>query len=231
MGTEVTELRQARDALDAMAREMVRTRATERRTLARRLHDDVVQVLVSAMWAVSPPEHAASIDAETAARGAELVRLAIEQLRVCLAELTTPVVLPGLLADAVQTEAVALRKLGIQVTVELEELTDEELRTVCTRVVVEAMRNAGRHSKATSVSVALHREGDEMVGCITDNGIGADADDLTRALASGHIGLLTSRAMVEAVDGTFEVGRTGRSGGTRLQFRVPLHGSTESGRP
>ena len=154
---------------------------------------------------------------------AELVQLAIEQLRVCLAELTTPVVLPGLLADALQAEATALRRLGIQVTVELEELTDEELRTVCTRVLVEAMRNVGRHSKATAMSVLLQRDGGEMVACITDNGIGADADDLTRALASGHIGLLTSRAMVEAVGGTFEVGRMGRSGGTRLQFRVPLH--------
>ena len=48
------------------------------------------------MWAVSPPEHADSIDAAIAARGAELVQLAIEQLRVCLAELTTPVVLPGM---------------------------------------------------------------------------------------------------------------------------------------
>lgn len=230
VGTEVTELRQARDALDAMARELVRTRATERRSLARRLHDDVVQVLVSAMWAVSPPEHAAGIDAATAERGAELVKLAIEQLRVCLAELTTPVVLPGLLADAVQTEAKALRRLGIQVTISLEEVTDEELRTVCTRVLVEAMRNVGRHSKATSVTVTLRRDGSDMVGCITDNGIGADADDLTRALASGHIGLLTSRAMVEAVEGTFEVGRTGRSGGTQLQFRVPLQAAAPSAR-
>lgn len=229
VGVEVTELRQARDALDAMAREMVSARATERRTLARRLHDDVVQVLVSAMWAVSPPEHADSIDAETAARGAELVQLAIEQLRVCLADLTSPVVLPGLLADAVQAEATALRTLGIHVTVTLEELTDEELRTVCTRVLVEAMRNAGRHSKATAVSVALHRDGNEVVGCITDNGVGADADDLTRALASGHIGLLTSRAMVEAVGGVFEVGRTGRSGGTQLRFRLPLHGAAAVG--
>jgi PAS domain S-box-containing protein len=223
VGTEVTELRQARDALDAMARELVRIRATERRSLARRLHDDVVQVLVSAMWAVSPPEHADGIDAETASRGAELVKLAIDQLRVCLAELTTPVVLPGLMADAVQTEAKALRRLGIQVTISLTDITDEELRTVCTRVLVEAMRNVGRHSKATVVSVVLQRDGTDIVGCITDNGIGADANDLTRALASGHIGLLMSRAMVEAVGGVLEVGRTGRSEGTRLLFRVPLH--------
>jgi two-component system NarL family sensor kinase len=228
IGFEVTELRLARDALDAMARELVRTRVSERRHLARRLHDDVVQVLVSAMWAVSPPDTGGGIDAETAQRGAELVRAAIEQLRACLADLTTPVVLPGLLADAVRKEEKELRSLGIAVTVDLAELTDEELRTVCTRVMVEAMRNAGRHSKATSVVVSLAQVDGEVVGSIADNGIGANDDDLTRALASGHVGVVMSRAMVEAVGGTFEVVRISRSGGTEVRFRVPLHGPERS---
>jgi len=222
IGFEVTELRIARDALDSMARELVRTRVSERRALARRLHDDVVQVLVSAMWAVSPPDDGSGIDADTAARGAELVRIAIEQLRACLAELTTPVVLPGLLADAVRVEADELRTLGIRVDVEIAELTDEELRTVCTRVIVEAMRNVGRHSKATAVDVSLTQIGSEVVGSIADNGIGANDDDLTRALASGHVGVLMSRAMVEAVGGQFDVARISRSGGTEVRFRLPL---------
>jgi signal transduction histidine kinase len=222
IGFEVTELRTARDALDSMARELVRTRVSERRALARKLHDDVVQVLVSAMWAVSPPDDGSAVDPHTASRGAELVRTAIEQLRACLADLTTPVVLPGLLADAVRVEADALRALGIRVDIEIAELTDAEIRTVCTRVIVEAMRNVGRHSKATTVHVSLTQVGSEVVGCVADNGIGANDDDLTRALASGHVGVLMSRAMVEAVDGVFEVARTSRSGGTEVRFRLPL---------
>ncbi len=222
---EVTELRTARDALDTMAQELVRTRAQERRNLARRLHDDVVQVLVSAVWAVSPPDCGGGIDAAAAQRGADLVRLAIDQLRACLAELTNPVVLPGLLADAVRTEAQELRQLGIVVHADVAELHDEEVRTVCTRVMVEAMRNVGRHSKATAVTVSLAEVDGTVVGCIADNGIGADDDDLTRAVASGHVGVLMSRAMVEALGGTFEVVRTSRSGGTEVRFRVPLTGA------
>lgn len=221
IGVEVTELRIARDALDAMARELVRGRVAERRELARRLHDDVVQVLVSAMWAMSPSGDE-PLDAETAQRGADLVRMAIDQLRTCLGELTSPVVQRESVANALEVELSVLRDAGIDVHASIEEVTDEELRTVATRVVSEAVRNVHRHAKATEVQVVLRVVGERVVATITDNGVGARDDDLTRALAAGHVGLLMSRAMVESIGGTFAVHGNSRSGGTTVEFEAPL---------
>lgn len=221
IGVEVTELRTARDALDAMARELVRGRVAERRELARRLHDDVVQVLVSAMWAMSPSD-GRDVDADSAQRSADLVRLAIEQLRSCLGELTAPVVQPESITDVVEAEMAALRTAGVTTEVSIEEVADEVLRTVVSRVFTEAVRNVHRHSRATHVSVSLHVDGASVVGRVSDNGVGARDDDLTRALAAGHVGLLMSRAMVESIGGTFDVRGRGRSEGTVVAFEAPL---------
>ena len=228
IGVEVTELRVARDALDTMARELVRGRVAERRELARRLHDDVVQVLVSAMWAMSPSD-TEPIDADTAQRGADLVRMAIDQLRTCLGELTSPVVQRASVATALEPELSLLRDAGIEVHAAIDDVADEELRTVATRVVSEAVRNVHRHAKATEVEVVLRVDGTRVVGTITDNGIGARDDDLTRALAAGHIGLLMSRAMVESIGGTFAVHGNGRSGGTTVAFEAPLWPTRRTG--
>ena len=226
IGVEVTELREARDALDTLTREVVRGRVSERRDLARRLHDDVMQVLVSANWSMAPAADG-RVPADSATRSVELVQLAVHHLRSLLEELTAPPVLLGLLADAVAAEAVAMRSTGMSVVVDLAEVPGEEVRTVCTRVLVEGMRNVARHSAATEVSVVLCHIGGEVIGEIVDNGVGASSDDLTLALAAGHVGLLMSRAMVESLGGSFAVRGNGRSPGTTLTFRIPLRAGRE----
>ncbi len=221
IGVEVTELRTARDALDVMARELVSGRVTERRELARRLHDDVVQVLVSAMWAMSPTDDR-DIDAVSAQRSADLVRMAIEQLRDCLGELTAPVAQPTSIREALEPEMELLRAAGVEVEVAIDEVADEELRTVASRVLTEAVRNVHRHARATRVTVSLQANDESVVGRISDNGVGARDDDLTRALAAGHVGLLMSRAMVESIGGSFTFRGKGRSAGTVVEFEAPL---------
>jgi signal transduction histidine kinase len=220
IGVEVTELRAARDALDAMAHELARGRLAERRELARRLHDDAIQVLVSAMWAISPSD-GCDVSAADATRGVELVKEAIEHLRGCLSDLTSPPVLPGLLADALAADVQAVRDAGVDVYVDVADAPREEIRSVAARVLSEGLRNVLRHAQATTASVTLRVEGDHVIGAVADDGIGATGDDLTRALASGHVGLLMSRALVESIDGTWSVGPSGGRG-TMIEFRVPI---------
>ncbi len=220
IGVEVTELRATRDALAHLTHHLVRGRVDERRALARRIHDDVIQVLVSAGWLMAPDADGV-VPTEVAERSVELVQLAVEQLRELLGELTAPPVLLGSLTEAVQAEAESMRAAGVEVLVHLEELLDEELRTVCTRVLMEGMRNVARRDAATRVEVTLRHVGDEVVGQITDNGVGIIDDDLTAALAAGHVGLMMARAMVESIGGTLEMVNTSRSEGARLMFRIP----------
>jgi two-component system NarL family sensor kinase len=121
-----------------------------------------------------------------------------------------------------EAELAPLRAAGIAVEATIDDIADEEVRTVATRVLTEAVRNVHRHAFATQVQVTLLVRGDTVVGRIIDNGIGARDDDLTRALADGHVGLLMSRAMVESIGGTFSVHGTGRSEGTTVEFEAPL---------
>ena len=221
IGVEVTELRTTRDALDQLSHQLVRGRVDERRVLARRIHDDVIQVLVSAGWLMAPDSDGV-VPTEVAERSVELVQIAVQQLRELLGELTAPPVLLGSLTEAVRAEVESMRAAGVEVRVHLEELLDEELRTVCTRVLMEGMRNAVRHAAATQVEVILRHVDDDVVGQITDNGVGIGNDDLTAALAAGHVGLMMARAMVESIGGVFEFVNNGRSGGTTLAFRIPV---------
>ena len=222
VGVEVTELRTARDALHAMAYELALGRESERRSLARRLHDDVVQPLVSASWAISPADGQTAIPAADADRAAEMVRAAIDHLRRCLTELTSPVQPVVSVSDAISAECDAVRVAGITLTMNVAEVPNEEARGVAARVVNEALRNVVRHAHATAVTVSIDVDDGLVVGAIADNGVGTTEDDLTRALASGHVGLLTSRSLVEAVGGTFAVRRVSTSGGVMVRFTMPL---------
>ena len=220
IGVEVTELRAARDALDAMAHELARGRLSERRELARRLHDDAIQVLVSAMWAVAPSD-GRDVSAADAERGAELIREAIDHLRACLGDLTSPPVLPGLLIDHIAADVEAVRAAGAEVHLYVDDVPREEIRTVAARVIAEGLRNVVRHAGAQRVDVRLEVQGNVVTGIVVDDGVGADVDDVSRALAAGHVGLLMSRALVESIGGTFTLGRN-RPRGTVLEFELPL---------
>ena len=225
IGVEVTELRSTRDALDRLSQELVAGRVSERRALARRIHDDVIQVLVSAGWLMVPADDD-SVDEEAATRSVELLNIAVQQLRGLLADLSAPAVLLGSLADAVGAEAELLRAAGMHVQVELEEVSAEELRTVCARVLVEGMRNVARHASATHVQVSLRHVQEQVVGIIADNGVGASSDDLTIARAAGHVGLVMARAMVESIGGSLSLDSSGRSEGTTLCFCLPTQANS-----
>jgi signal transduction histidine kinase len=185
------------------------------------LHDDAIQVLVSAMWAVAPSE-GRDVPAVDAARGVALIREAIDHLRACLGDLTSPPVLAGLLIDHIAADVAAVRAAGAEVHLAVDDVPHEEIRTVAARVIAEGLRNVVRHADASRVEVCLQVQGDVVFGTVVDDGVGADVDDVSRALVAGHVGLLMSRALVESIGGSFSLARH-RPRGTVLEFRLPIH--------
>ena len=220
-GLEVTELRSAHVALHSLAHELAVRRQEERRELARRLHDDVVQALVSAMWVMSPGDGVESLPAEHAERAAEMVRQAVEHLRRCLVDLTSPVREVATMTESIAEEVAAVQASGVGLTVRVDDVHNDEVRGVVTRVVQEALRNIRRHANATAATVSVEAGDGFVVGAVADNGVGASDEDLMRALTAGHVGLLTSRALVEALGGEFVVRRVGVTGGAMVRFTIP----------
>jgi signal transduction histidine kinase len=220
-GLEVTELRSAHVALHSLAHQLALRRQEERRELAQRLHDDVVQPLVSATWLMSPGDGATSVPAADAEHAAEMVRQAVELLRRCLVELTSPIRELATMAESIAEECAAVEASGVSLAVRVDDIHNDEVRGVVTRVVQEALRNIRRHAGATAATVSVDAGGGVVIGAVADNGVGASDDDLVRALTAGHVGLLTSRALVEALGGEFAMLRVSPAGGAMVRFSIP----------
>jgi len=82
------------------------------------------------------------------------------------------------------------------------------------RVLQEALANVARHSKADKVLVSLNSENDNVILVVEDNGIGYDAERITRG-----IGLDSMRERLEVVNGELEISSQ-KSKGTRVIAKV-----------
>ncbi|WP_189456340.1 sensor histidine kinase [Cognatilysobacter bugurensis] len=94
------------------------------------------------------------------------------------------------------------------------------LETVLAMTVREAVTNVQRHARAQRASIALERDGDDLVLHVQDDGRGG-------AIVPGN-GLAGMRERIEALGGRLRID-TARAGGTRLEARLPLELQTSAG--
>jgi len=95
----------------------------------------------------------------------------------------------------------------------LDTLVDEGTGEHLIAVLREALSNAARHARATHVDVSVV-VGADLLLCVADDGVGIPATGRRSGLAN-----MASRA--KSLGGEFE-GRPGETGGTILEWRVPL---------
>ncbi len=90
------------------------------------------------------------------------------------------------------------------------------------RIVQEALTNVRKHSRASNVTVGIHRNGTHLGISITDDGTGFD---LAKLPARGwpRFGLQTMRERAESVEGTLVV-ETAPGQGTTVTVSVPVLG-------
>jgi signal transduction histidine kinase len=86
------------------------------------------------------------------------------------------------------------------------------------RVVQEALRNAGKHSRATGIAVNMAATSNELTLTISDNGVGFEAEHLPSAEG---LGLISMRERMRIVGGAFEI-RSQPGQGTQITCRAPL---------
>ena len=85
------------------------------------------------------------------------------------------------------------------------------------RIVQEALHNAGKHSQAKSIQVAVHGSASELSLLIADDGVGFDPE--VAKLAAG-LGLISMRERVYLAGGEFKI--TSQPGeGTCIAARIP----------
>ena len=94
----------------------------------------------------------------------------------------------------------------------------EDLKIATFRIFQEAMTNVARHAQASRVTIRLHADGEELVVCVADNGVGYDEGVLESHESLGLIGM---RERAEALGGRVEVGPA-MDGGPLVTARIPM---------
>jgi PAS domain S-box-containing protein len=211
--------------LQSLSRRLVEIQETERRHIARELHDEASQALTSLMVGLRLLEREADSPEAVVTQVAELKSRAndiLENLHRLAIDLR-----PASL-DHVGLEA-ALRQyintFGQQhnLTMQFEAMGLDDKRlppaveTNLYRIVQEALTNVVRHTKATRVDVLLERRGDQLITIIEDDG---DGFDLQTAGQNGRLGLLGMRERAEMLGGTLVVESTIGTG-TTIYVEVP----------
>jgi signal transduction histidine kinase len=166
----------------------------ERRRVARDLHDGVAQELafIHAQAEALRPPSAVGPQLELIASAA---RRALDESRRAIAALSTQAdqrldVLLAQLAQDVEARHDIKVHLDVQATAEMPRHAREELL----RIVREAVANAARHSRGSSVRVSL-RDGDSLVVHVRDDGHGFDVDEARRVPGRYGIASMGERAM------------------------------------
>jgi PAS domain S-box-containing protein len=212
--------------LQDLSRRLVTLQEAERSAIARELHDEVGQALVSLMLGLravrnsGPGDEQFNSRIDDAQAIADQVLTGLHQLAVNLrpASLDRLGLVPALRQYI--TEFQERTGLAAQfVTVGLDDQrTAPDVGTAFYRVVQEALTNIARHAQAHQVGVVLERRDDSLVAIVEDDGIGFDVQ---AALAAGRLGLVGMRERVEALGGQLTLDSAPERG-TTVFMEVPF---------
>ena len=231
---DVSERKGQRDALEAantrlhnLSARLLDVQETERRTLARELHDEIGQALTLTKMNLQRIDRLDN-QAELSARvtmATDVVGHALEQVRSLSLALRPPLLDELGLAPALRWLVDRFAQGGQPVTFVVDRADvrmDPSVEIACFRIAQEALNNAAKHASASVVSVTMRLEGRTLDLHVHDDGRGFDpATARLRAAAGASLGLLSmeERAALAGghIDWTSELGR-----GTDVHARFEL---------
>ena len=197
---------------------------SERKRIARELHDQTGQALAAVMVDLKMLENAKN-ESETSQSISRLRKAITEEMAAIhdLAVALRPSVLDDLgLVPAVEMLVRSfISRYGIPVELTVigfaEKRADACTETCVYRIVQEALSNVARHAKATAVNMLLEWRGEKIRGVIEDNGIGF-APELVDAKAK--LGVLGMQERAQLLQGAFRI-ESSPGEGAMLVFEMP----------
>jgi signal transduction histidine kinase len=215
----------ARDRLGHLSRQLIEAQETERRRLARELHDETGQALTAVKLNLQALKQRSS-DLHLSARLQDsigIVEQSLQQLRDLSHELR-----PSLLDDLGLVAALRwfvdrqARRGGLSSHFTAPEnftRLPAEVETACFRIVQEALTNVIKHASAQRVWVELDTTPSEVLLLLCDDGIGFNVQAAREhALRGGSLGLLGMQERAQLAGGKFEI-KSGKTGGTEICVR------------
>ncbi len=228
LAVQVSALDSANLTLQDAQRRLLTEREQERKALARELHDQVIQDLLSINYQLeeveAEPQPPHQIEQLADVRAS--IRALVDDVRGICGTLRPPTIDSLGLGAALQSYTRDWSsRTGVVVTltidVQLKRLP-ETIELSIFRIVQEGLSNVRKHAQATAVWVVLKVNSPRaLMIAIADNGRGLTAGfDLAALAADGHYGLLGISERVALLEGRLVV-QNQRSGGALLQVEIP----------
>jgi len=221
-------LKESRQRLQTLSRRLVKVQETERRHLARELHDEIGQGLTAAEMNLQAMLLLPGTDALTPRLQESLyaVERVLEQVHDLSLNLR-----PSMLDDLglepalrwyVERQA-ALAGLQAEVRAPpLDQRLDPLIETECFRIAQEALTNVVKHAKARLVIVELSRNDEQLHLSVRDDGVGFDVASLReRAVGGASLGLLSMEERATLAGGGLQYHST-PGHGTEVHAWFPL---------
>ena len=234
--TERTHASQKSEAyarkLQTLSRRLVTVQETERRHIARELHDEIGQSLTVAQLNLQSVLQSAGSEGNAVhlKNSLEAVEQVLEQVRDISLNLR-----PSMLDDLGLEPALrwytdrqaALAGLHTDFTTEtLEHRLDPVIETECFRIAQEALTNVVRHAHAHNVAVALHARDGRLHLAVQDDGVGFEVTPMREeAVRGASLGLLSMEERAALAGGGLEFKST-PGHGTNVQAWFPLRWQT-----
>lgn len=231
---DISESRQAALALEANARQLkemskrvLLAQESERRRVARELHDELGQSLTaikinlqsSARFKDRPADELNQENLEIVEQALQQVRRLATALRPSvLDDLGLVPALRGLCEQSAQRSGFAVHFHPALP----ESRLGPEVETTCFRIVQESLTNIARHAAAVRVDIDLFHDGDALMLVVRDDGCGFDVAAMqARAQGGASMGVLAMKERAELIGGSLDI-QSRPGAGTTLTLRCPM---------
>ena len=228
LAEQVNTLDRLNQDLQAAQGRLFSEREEERKYLARELHDQMIQDLLSVNYDLSDIKADADTPEETREELSQVqanIRNIVGDLRDVCHDLRPPTLDALGLEAALQSLAHDWqRRTGIELTLELGPLErlPEQIELSIFRIVQEGLSNVRKHSQATTVTISVkHASARKVMVSIADNGRGlGEGFKLDKLIHDGHFGLLGIEERVSIFGGRLSL-RNAENGGLLIQAEIP----------
>jgi PAS domain S-box-containing protein len=226
MVADVTERKQAEEALSKVGGRLIEAHEEERSWIARELHDDINQRLALLandleLMGQDPPNSAAEIRSRVSEQLKRVHELSIDVQAMSHRLHSSKLQLLGIVAAARSfcQELSDKHKVEIDFTcADIPPKLSEEISLCLFRIMQEALQNAVKHSGVRRFEFELRGVSDGIHLIVQDAGIGFDPEAVVN---NQGLGLISMQERVNLVKGTFSI-ESGPNLGTTIRVRVPF---------
>jgi PAS domain S-box-containing protein len=226
---DMTERKQAEEALSSVNRRLIDAQEQERARIARELHDDINQriallsVELDALQQCFPKE-GADFHSRLHLLRQRTMEIASDLQGISHRLHSSKLEYLGLVVASKSfcREVAARHKVDVDFTGDsIPPALSQEISLCLFRVLQESLSNALKHSRALRFEVQLRGTASEIQLTVRDSGIGFD---IAAAMAGQGLGIVSMRERVSMLNGNMLI-TSKPMGGTEITARVPLVGS------